>query len=148
MAFSLKSAQPDLASHMVINLLSSEQAAIAVKFSRPDLHPDPFHSVPFSLTQEGLPVLEGSLGALSCKLVSSAIPLHDLNCLGKGNLDGEVACDSGDMVVSELFIGRVVRVEKVEMELADEENPRTFPLLYHRRGYTSCLPPRTPTEIK
>ena len=148
MAFSLKSAQRDLASHMVINLLSSEQAAVAVKFSRPDIHPEPFNSVPYTLTQEGLPVLEGSLGALSCKLVSFGIPLHDLNFLGEGNLDGEVVCDPGSTVVSELFIGRVVRVEKVEMGPANEENPRTLPLLYHRRGYTSCLPPAIPSECK
>jgi hypothetical protein len=56
MASLLKSARPDRDSHMVINLLSSERAAVAVKFSRPDLYPEPFRSVPYSLTQEGLPV--------------------------------------------------------------------------------------------
>ena len=148
MAFSLKSAQRDLTSHMVINILSSEQAAVAVKFSRPDIHPEPFHSVPYQLTQEGLPILEGSLGALSCKLASSGIPLHDLNFLEKRNLDGEVAQDLGNVVVSELFIGRVVRVEMVEIGPANEGRSLTLPLLYHRRGYTSCLPPGIPTECK
>jgi flavin reductase (DIM6/NTAB) family NADH-FMN oxidoreductase RutF len=145
MAFSLKSALPNQSSHMVINLLSSEQATIAVTFSRSDLYPEPFLSVPYRLTQEGVPVLEGSLGALSCKLVSTAIPLHDLDCLEKGNLNGKDVCDPGNMIVSELFIGRVVRVEKAELGPLDEENPRTLPLLYHRRGYTTCLPPHTPS---
>jgi flavin reductase (DIM6/NTAB) family NADH-FMN oxidoreductase RutF len=146
MAFSLKSAFHDRTSHMVVNLLSSEQAAVAVKFSRPDLHPDPFHSVPYTLTQEGLPILDGSLGSLSCQLVSDGIPLHDLSFFGKGDLGGDVACDAGDIVVSELFIGRVVRVERLELGRTDEESPRTLPLIYHRRGYTSCFPPRTPVK--
>lgn len=145
MASALKSALLDGASHMVINILSSEQAAVAVKFSRPDLHPEPFNSVPYNLTQEGLPVFERSLGALSCKLVS-AIPLHNLGYLEKRKLDEEDISVPRNMVVSELFIGRVVRVENVEMGPANEENPRTLPLLYHRRRYTSCVVPPAPSE--
>jgi len=148
MAFSLKSALPSQSSHLVINLLSSEQSAVAVKFSRPDLYPEPFLSAPYTLTRDGLPALEGSLGALSCKLVSAGIPLHDLNYVERGRFDGEDVCDPGNMVVSELFIARVVRVEAVGLGFANEENPRTLPLLYHRRGYTSCLPPRNPSQSK
>jgi flavin reductase (DIM6/NTAB) family NADH-FMN oxidoreductase RutF len=85
---------------MVINLLSSERAAVAVKFSRPDLYPEPFRSVPYSLTREGLPVFERSLRTLSCKLVSSVIPLHDLDYLEKGKLAEKEARDLGDMVIS------------------------------------------------
>jgi flavin reductase (DIM6/NTAB) family NADH-FMN oxidoreductase RutF len=147
MACSLKSAFHDQTSHMVVNLLSSEQAAVAVKFSRPDLYPEPFHSVPFTLTQEGLPILDGSLGSLSCQLVSGGIPLHDLSLFGKGDIGGDVAYDTGGMAVSELFIGRVVRVERLEVGHTYEENLRTLPLIYHRRGYTSCLPPRSPIEF-
>lgn len=146
MASLLKSDRPDRTSHMVINLLSAEQAAIAVKFSRPDLYPEPFRSVPYSLTQERLPVFERSLGALSCKLVSAPIPLHDLDYLGKGNLAGKEASNLGEMVVSELFIGRVVRVERVDMGFPGEETRQLLPLLYHRRAYTSCLAPCTSPE--
>lgn len=137
MASSLKSVQQDEASHMVINLLSAEQASLAVKFSRADLHPKPFLSVPYTLTQEGLPVLEGSLGAISCQLVTAAVPLHKLDYSGN-KTSGEDASHSEKMVYSELFIARVVRVEKVETIEGDDEHPRTLPLLYHRRGYTSC----------
>ena len=35
----LDAAQPDQASHMVVNLLSAEQASLSVKLSRPDLYP-------------------------------------------------------------------------------------------------------------
>jgi hypothetical protein len=79
------------------------------------------------LTQEGLPVFERSLRALSCKLVSSAIPLHDLDYLEKGKLAWKGARDLGDMVISELFIGRVVRVERVEMGSSAEETRAAIP---------------------
>lgn len=127
---------------MVVNLLSAEQASVAVKFSRADLHPQPFLSVPYTLSEEGIPVLQGSLGAISCKLVSDAISLHDLGSLGERDLEREDALHPENMVVSELFIARVTRVETLDMGDADEENPRTLPLLYHRRGYTTCYPPQ------
>jgi flavin reductase (DIM6/NTAB) family NADH-FMN oxidoreductase RutF len=72
MATSLKVACPEQPSHMVVNLLSAEQSSVAVTFSRPDLHPHPFTTVPYILTAEGLPVIVGSLGVMSCKLVSIA----------------------------------------------------------------------------
>lgn len=127
---------------MVVNLLSAEQASVAVKFSRADLYPQPFLSVPYTLSEEGIPVLEGSLGAISCKLVSDAISLHDLGSLGERDLEREDALHPENMVVSELFIARVTRVETLDMGDADEEHPRTLPLLYHRRGYTSCYSPK------
>ena len=65
-------------SYMVINILSAAQADVAVRFSRPDLHKDPFVSTPYHLTEEGLPVIEGSLGALSCTLVTRSWPLQPL----------------------------------------------------------------------
>jgi len=63
---------------MVINVLSAAQESTAVRFSRPDLYPEPFSSVPYTLSEEGLPVLEGCLGTLSCRLVKGSWPLHDL----------------------------------------------------------------------
>ncbi|TFK39512.1 flavin reductase like domain-containing protein [Crucibulum laeve] len=142
MATSLSTSKPDEHSHMVVNVLSADQAEVAVKFSRPDLHREPFTNIPFSLTDEGLPVIGGSLGALSCKLVSKAIPLHDLDFLengawkGRGSLSPP-ALDEG--VASELFIARVMRVEMLSVQEADQESPRTLPLLYHRRGFTRCV---------
>jgi len=82
-------------------------------------------------------VLRGVVGALSCKLVGKGIPLHDLDYLGRGSGFGskstpeEVVLERGD-VTSELFIARVVRVESI--------GEATSPLVYHRRGYTTCTP--------
>lgn len=130
--------------HMVINLLSASQAPEAVKFSRPDLYPEPFatkDATKFSLTKEGLPVLHDVVGALSCQLVTGPIPLYDLEYFGAGlgAKAREPVLDEGD-VASELFIARVVRVENVENLSSGklEEWERTQPLIYHRRGYTSC----------
>jgi flavin reductase (DIM6/NTAB) family NADH-FMN oxidoreductase RutF len=140
MAMSLKSHQP---SHMVINILSAAQASTAIAFSRPDLHHDPFSSTPFSLNQEGLPMLEGSLGVLSCDLLSTSLPLHDLEFLQKqrGRAAEKESLSEGDCVVSELFIARVTRVEKFPTMGGDDQSLRTLPLLYHRRGFTSCTVP-------
>ena len=112
LAVSLASHDPS-SPHMVVNLLSAQQASIAIKFSRADLHPQPFDSVAYKLTEEGIPMLDGSLGALSCKMVSKAIPL------------------GGEGVGSELFIARVLRVESM--------CERTLPLVYYRRRYTTVM---------
>jgi len=77
-------------------------------------------------------MLDGSLGALSCKLVSRAIPLHDLDFLRHGptgNSKGVVPVSlRKEDVTSELFIARVLRIES--------GYERTLPLVYHRRSYT------------
>lgn len=140
MATTLSSLPASAQAHMVVNLLSADQASTAVIFSRPDLHPAPFESsdVRYRLSNEGLPVLEGVVGALSCKLVRRGIPLYDLDNLGAGKgFAGEdspqdVLLQEG-YVASELFIARVVRVET----RADD---RTLPLVYHQRTYTTCSP--------
>jgi flavin reductase (DIM6/NTAB) family NADH-FMN oxidoreductase RutF len=140
MAQSLKFAHPHMPSQMVINLLSAPQSSTAVQFSRPDIYPEPFSTILYSLSEDGLPVLRGSLGALSCKLVSTPLPLHDLEYLeNKGGRVGNTLARSLAKSASELFIARVMRVEKIspqEEEVVD--GSRTLPLLYHRRGYTSC----------
>jgi flavin reductase (DIM6/NTAB) family NADH-FMN oxidoreductase RutF len=137
MATSLKSPGT---SHMVINLLSAAQASTAVQFSRPDLYPEPFTHVPFFLNEEGLPVIKGSLGALSCRALSGSWPLDDLEVLEELQRGGVVktkAVVEGEGLVSELFIARVLRVEKMEKKEGDEDDLRTLPLLYHRRSYTT-----------
>ncbi|KAJ7777157.1 flavin reductase like domain-containing protein [Mycena metata] len=130
MASSLNSSS---SSDMVINLLCAGQASVATSFSRPDLHPRPFATTPYFLNAEGLPVIQGSLGAISCKLVSRGVPLHDLPLLFGGHEEGTPPKSASAEVVSELFIAQVTRVEVLEVSGDDR------PLLYHRRRFTSIL---------
>ncbi|KAL5492316.1 hypothetical protein ACEPAI_3763 [Sanghuangporus weigelae] len=113
--------------NLVINLLSSKQADTAHHFARADLFPEPFRIIPHTLSAEGLPILAGALGALSCELIS-CMPLH--------NLCDENA-DVSRGVISELFISRVARVENVEA-LASKND--VLPLVYYRRKYGTVLP--------
>ncbi|KAF9266665.1 hypothetical protein L218DRAFT_996242 [Marasmius fiardii PR-910] len=141
-AYSKRSTRPKSA-HMVINLLSASQEDLAVVFSRPDLYPHPFSSSQFfTLSRDGIPLLKKSLGAVSCQLVTPPIPLHDMSLLerGLGGVTSELAGEGKvagtgalDGVTSELFIARV---SGVEMDGSTEEGRK--PLLYHRRGYTTC----------
>ncbi len=147
MATSLKDAHNDWPTHMVVNILSASQKDVAIQFSRPDLHPHPFESVAYELTEEGLPILKGSLGALSCKLAASSWPLHDLELLRHGRRE-EDAIWEGEGVASELFIARVTRVEDVGDPEGDDQSART-PLLYHRRAYaTTCHIPPAPSPSR
>lgn len=128
---------------MVINLLCAAQAPIAVQFSRPDLYPEPFSHVPFFLNEEDLPVIEGSLGALSCQALSGSWPLDYLDILEglqRGGVVNTKPVSEGEGMVSELFIARVFRVEKMEKSEGEEDDLRTLPLLYHRRSYTTTDP--------
>ena len=137
MATSLTSAHTSAPSpaHFVINILSERQARTAVCFSRADLYPEPFAVVPHTLTEEGLPVLDGSVGAMSCQLVAASWPLHDLKTLA-GRVKDERAAWGGEGVASELFIAEVVRVERTSLPEGEEARP----LLYHRRGYVTTRP--------
>lgn len=143
MATSLKATHPEQPSHMVVNLLSEEQGSVAMKFSRPDIYTHPFTTVPYTLTEDGLPVITGSLGAMTCKLVSPALPLHDLGYLKEGGKLGKEMPESVQarkgVAVSELFIAEVTRVENVIVGDSMAAISRT-PLLYYRRGYTTVAP--------
>ncbi|KAJ7574301.1 flavin reductase like domain-containing protein [Mycena floridula] len=117
---------------MVVNLLSASQVTAAFNFSRPDLFPNPFTSLPFTCSQDDIPILHNALGALSCQLVTT-LPLHDQKFLeGRSRTVSDASNATG---ISELFIARVLRVEKV---IRDEQDP-VRPLIYYRRGYTSCV---------
>ena len=135
MATSLQNADYSKLSHMVINILSACQASTAVRFADPLHHPHPFAETRYSLTEDGLPMLHDSLGAISCKLVLPSKPLHDLDSLDLERRDQKEEMGwNGPGVASELFIARVTRVENVPTE--DVNNPlRTLPLIYRRQGY-------------
>ncbi|KAI0272420.1 flavin reductase like domain-containing protein [Gloeopeniophorella convolvens] len=140
--------------HMVINLLAAPQTRAAVLFSRSDLHPRPFDEpdLRWSHSLEGLPILHGSLGAMSCRVVGAPWPLRDLAALGdkqtlKEGDGSHGGVDVGD-VESELFIAQVIRMEDVPpAEVAIDDTLRTSPLLYHRRSYTT-VPHRSPLDSK
>jgi hypothetical protein len=91
--------------HMVINLLAAPRAHVTILLSRPELHPRPFEDpdIQWSLSPDGLPVLHGSLGALSCRVVGAPLPLNDLAALGD-KLPHKAEGVDVDGVESELFI--------------------------------------------
>ena len=140
MATSLQNADYSKPSQMVINILSACQTSTAIRFANARLHPHPFVESRYSLTEEGLPVLHDSLGAISCKLVLPPKPLHDLDAFDfEGGEQREKKGWNGDGVASELFIARVMRVEEVPTD--DVNNPlRTLPLVYHHQGYGTVRP--------
>ena len=137
MATSLTSAHTTASSpaHLVVNILSERQARAAACFSRADLYPEPFKSVSHTLTEEGLPVLDGCVGAMSCRLVAASWPLHDLQMLAGEEKDSRPVWE-GEGVASELFIAEVVRVERTSLPKGEEVRP----LLYHRRTYATTSP--------
>lgn len=129
-----------LDTHLVLNILSETQHPLAHAFSRPDLHPHPFTTAPYTLNVDGLPVLDGSLGALACRVVGR-VKLSELESAHEDSgVEGEVLGrkSGGTGVVSELFIARVIRVERVGVPEEPKEGEAPDPLLYWRRGYTSC----------
>ncbi|KAF7309411.1 Flavin-Reduct domain-containing protein [Mycena indigotica] len=131
MATALNSASPSSSSDMVISLLSADQASVATRFSRADLYPHPFESTDYFLSRDGLPIIRNSLGALSCKLVSRGLPLHDARLLEQRRFDLEATEDYDQShIVSQLFIAQVTHVE----HFGDHG---LKPLLYHRRAYTT-----------
>ncbi|KAF5384639.1 hypothetical protein D9757_007465 [Collybiopsis confluens] len=137
MASSLRVAHPQLSSHMVVNILSASQASTAILFSRPDLHPHPFEQVGYYLNDEGIPILEGSLGALSCKLASLPLALDDLALSGR-NLDAKSTLETAaEAFTSELFIARVTKVEKLAVDDVEAADSHVMPLLHHRREYVT-----------
>ena len=132
---------PHLPAQLVVNILSAAQPAVAARFARPDLHADPFAHTPYTLSAEGLPVLSGALGALSCRLVAASWPLHDLASLqGRDSAEEARRPWEGDGGASELFIAQVTRVEEVSrlesMEAGEEELTKS-PLLYYQRTYAT-----------
>lgn len=148
--------------HLVINILSAAQPHLADRFARPDLHPRPFADpdVRWTPSQEGLPILDGALGALACCLVCPSLPLSRLGgphvrasddalplvpegerkeARGGENSKEVLHASAGTGLASELFIARVLRVERVPLVEDGEHEAGLYklPLLYHRRRYTT-----------
>lgn len=119
------------AADMVINILSAAQDHTAVQFSRPDLHPTPLLSVPNTPNVDGLPIIDGSLGALACRMVA-------VHPLGGDVNDMENLTEKN--ITSELFIARVVRVEVPKPAAHGDEALQKLPLLYHLRSYCTTGP--------
>jgi flavin reductase (DIM6/NTAB) family NADH-FMN oxidoreductase RutF len=121
---------------LVVSVLEATQADLATRFARADAGISPFdglaHDPP--LTAEGLPYLDGCLGALSCKLVAPAWPLHDIDALARSTKP-ETAWQ-GEGVASQLYIARVTRVERAPPPEGQDSTP-SLPLIYHRRAYTT-----------
>ncbi|KIJ54744.1 hypothetical protein M422DRAFT_24649 [Sphaerobolus stellatus SS14] len=112
--------------HLVINLLGSSMAHTAVHFSRP--REDPFGSTAYFLSQEKIPILQDSLGALTCSLIRS-IPLGEPE-------DGVThAPDKLEGQGSELFLARVLRVEPGQPPGSQNGTENLLPLLYHHQRY-------------
>ncbi|KAI4527330.1 hypothetical protein K525DRAFT_264272 [Schizophyllum commune Loenen D] len=151
MSTALKAASKDWdaeGAHMVVNLLSAAQQSLARKFARPDLYHDPFGSTHYRLNADGIPILDGSLGALTCRLVSAAVPLYDrayLKALGVDEPPEAVIpkLQRGG-VISELFVAEVLRVEESTALYEGQDDLQSLPLLYHRQAFTTILPPPTP----
>ncbi|KAG1860273.1 flavin reductase like domain-containing protein [Suillus subalutaceus] len=126
--------QMQMSSHMVVNILSAAQPHIARLFSSPGLHPFSESEVQWTQSVDGLPVIKGALGALSCTAVGRVVAL-DME-----EWETEVQQIEGDSgLASELFIARVLRVEDVQEPEGQFENDRlrTLPLLYHQRTYAT-----------
>jgi flavin reductase (DIM6/NTAB) family NADH-FMN oxidoreductase RutF len=132
--------------HMVLNLLSAGQADVAMRFARADIYTRPFEETHYRLSEHGLPVLEGVLGALSCALIAPPWPLHDLNALRDGQQTCDVSTWSGAGPASELCIAQVVSVEKAIFPRTDDAS--RMPLIYHRRAYATATEESTPAFAK
>lgn len=124
--------------HLVINILGARQTNTAIKFSHADLYPDPFSDTRYELSEEGIPILSGCIGALSCTLLTS-LPLYGdaLTVYGihPEELLSQSTTSSGTPEAnSELFIARVMRVEDTG------PNEGLLPLIYHGRQYSTVEP--------
>ncbi|KAG8691600.1 hypothetical protein FRC11_015037, partial [Ceratobasidium sp. 423] len=102
-----KLAQPSSV-HGVVNILADHQSEISKMFSRPDLYTQPFGSVAHG-EQEGMPILEETIGALSCSVVTSLPMTGDvLSNFGLSPAEPDGTTDPLSQS-SELFLARVTQ---------------------------------------
>ncbi|KAG7444517.1 uncharacterized protein BT62DRAFT_934156 [Guyanagaster necrorhizus] len=124
--------------HLVVNILAEDQPHRAEDFV--NATEGMWDRIPHTYSEEKIPILSGSLGAVSCRLVAPPIPLHDLDFLESGM--GKPLADA-PVLSSELYLARVLRVERVDQETSLKRE--VLPLIYRHRTYTTCLPFDTPT---
>ncbi len=125
----------------VVNVLASDQAALAAAYAKPGTPPlahpqerlDGEGEEVHPLNEAGLvevegegrmPVVKGSLGAFGCQVVDTV----DLSKYGKGDQDAE------GVSRSILYIAKVVHVHTEATSLRGET---TTPLIYHRQKFVS-----------
>ncbi|CEL61758.1 putative protein C1071,11 OS=Schizosaccharomyces pombe (strain 972 / ATCC 24843) GN=SPAC1071.11 PE=4 SV=1 [Rhizoctonia solani AG-1 IB] len=120
--------------HGIVNILAEHQSEISKIFSRPDLHPHPFSYVSYG-DHEGMPILEETVGALSCSIITS-LPMTDevLSNFGLSFTKPDETVDLPNLP-SELFLARVIQV----LSPQDNSNSLRRPLVYYQGGYTSIL---------
>ncbi|CAE6350001.1 unnamed protein product [Rhizoctonia solani] len=118
--------------HGIINILAEHQSEISRAFSRPDLHPDPFKSTSYD-EHEGVPVLEETIGALSCSIITS-LPMTSevLSNFGLPLTKPDETVNLSSLS-SELFLARVIQV----LSPWGDSSPLRKPLVYYQGGYTS-----------
>ncbi|KAL5633163.1 hypothetical protein ACGC1H_003603 [Rhizoctonia solani] len=120
--------------HGIINILADHQSEISKMFSRPDLFAHPFSSIKYC-DQEDMPILEDTIGALSCSIVTS-LPMTGevLSNFGLPLAQSSETAESSSQT-SELFLARVVQV----LSPQGASNPLRKPLVYYQGGYTSIV---------
>jgi flavin reductase (DIM6/NTAB) family NADH-FMN oxidoreductase RutF len=128
----------------VVNILSATQANLAKRFAQRD----PFRTDvdkeldrAMILTKEGLPMLVGCLGNITCTVVRS-IPL---NLRDVTEPDNSLGHEDSNGQPSELFIGRVMRVEQrhygpvgeqiEEVHTRHEEPVERRPMVYYQKEF-------------
>ena len=118
------------ASHCIVNFLAAHQSELAIRFSRPDLHPEPFISAMYHY-DDNLPVFDETLGALSCSVLTS-LPLSS-QVLGQFGFTDKLDLLPEKEHSSELFVARVNRVLVSKVTL----NVDRKPLVYHQGTFKS-----------
>ncbi|KAF8757685.1 Flavin reductase like domain [Rhizoctonia solani] len=126
-------AQPS-SMHGIINILSEHQSEISKIFSRPDLYPHPFDSISYGI-HEGTSILEETIGALSCSVITS-LPMTSevLSTFGLSLAKSDETIDLSSLS-SELFLARVIQV----LSPQGNPSPPRKPLVYYQGSYTSIL---------
>lgn len=150
--------------NIVLHYLSSAQTPLASAFAKAlpaptpsnttssSTSPSPFSTHHHSLSKEGIPILGGCIGAISCRVLGS-IPLSAEGLQSVGFSTGSLGEDGTGYegeATSELYVAEVVRVEEslplpplVQPEYVlegvglkvDEAEGKGLPLVYHDQRY-------------
>jgi len=137
------SSPPTQPIRFVVNILSATQISLAKRFAQRDPFQDEDIQLGrgLALTKDGQPMLLGCLGNITCTVVRS-IPL-DLEKVGMPETADGVSTRPGQ--TSELFIGKVVRVEQrhygpigeqfEDIHTRHEEPVERRPMVYYQKEF-------------